>query len=139
MSTGQRILPPTRAELAHNLLTRVDRLVSRLGQVSLAAEIQLLKRELARGHAVLSTHSTDNNFLSVVTLVEAALASLIWKDYTPGVLDALRVAFSAGVGEGEFTFEQYDTIRRHFNASGIPTGPSIDLASAAEPEAEHGP
>src|ERR1700733_11913164 len=96
----------TRPELAKQLLARVDRLEARLGDISVAAEIQLLKRELARGHAVLSRRREDNNFLSVVTLVEAALASLTWKDYTPRVLDLLRRAFSAGNREGEFTFEE---------------------------------
>src|SRR6516225_4780748 len=85
----------SRAELARQLLARVDRLQARLGDVSLAAELQLLKRELARGHAVLSRRPEDNNYLSVVTLVEAALASMTWKQYTPQVLDALRRAFSA--------------------------------------------
>ncbi len=82
MSTdlGQRIeqQPATRADLARHLLARVDRLASRLGGVSLAAEVQLLKRDLVRGHALLSVRPEDNNFLSVVTLVEAALASLTW-------------------------------------------------------------
>ena len=90
MSTdlGQRIQQQagTRAELARSLLAQVDRLAARVGDVSLAAEIQLLKRELVRSHPVLSVRREDNNFLSVVTLVEAALASLTWKDYTPVVL-----------------------------------------------------
>src|SRR5436189_2202998 len=90
----------SRASLARQLLARVDRLASRLGDVSLAAELQLLKRELARGYAALSVRPDDNNFLSVATLVEAALASLTWKDYTLQVLDPLRGAFSAGAGEG---------------------------------------
>jgi hypothetical protein len=76
----------------------------------------------------------------VVTLVEGALASLTWKGYTPTVLDVLRRAFAAGAGEGEFTFEAYDAIRREFRTSGIPTGPTIDLASpVAEVEDEDGP
>ena len=133
MSTdlGQRTeqQPDTRADLARQLLARVDRLATRLGDVSLAAEVQLLKRELVRGHAILSARHEDNNFLSVITLVEAALASLTWKAYTPGVLDGLRRAFSAARREGEFTFEEYDAIRRHFKASGIPFGPTIDLSS----------
>jgi len=39
----------------------VDRLVPRLGNASLAAEVQLLKPELVRGHAILSTRPEDNN------------------------------------------------------------------------------
>jgi hypothetical protein len=108
--------------------------------VSLAVEVQLLKQMLARGHAVLAARPEDNNYLSVVTLVEAALASLTWKQYTPVVLDALRGAFSAGTREGVFPFEEYDAIRRNFKASGIPTGPTIDLASSSlEGEDEDGP
>src|SRR5258708_414635 len=54
--------PATRADLARQLLARVDRLAPRLGTIPLAAELQLLKRELARGHAVLSRRPEDNNF-----------------------------------------------------------------------------
>jgi hypothetical protein len=130
----------TRPELARQLLAQVDRLQSRLGDVSLAIELQLLKRELSRGHAVLDSRPEDNNYLSVITLVEAALASLTWKSYTAQVLDALRRAFSAGNREGQFTFEEYDAIRRHFAASGIATVPLIDPTSPAlEAEDEDGP
>jgi hypothetical protein len=129
--------PATRADFVRQLLARLDRLAPRLGDVSLAAEIQLLKRELVRGHVILSTHVKDNNYLSVVTMVEGALASLTWKRYTPGVLDALRRAFAAGASDGEFTFDEYDAIRRDFRKSGIPTGPTVSLtlpATEAEDE-----
>src|SRR5690349_16230454 len=118
--------PVSRADLTRHLLARVDRLQARLGDVSLAAEIQLLKRELARGHAVLSRRPEDNNYLSVVCLVEAALALLTWKEYTPAVLDALRRAFAAGTRDGAFPFEEYDALRRHFRDSDIPVVPAID-------------
>jgi hypothetical protein len=104
-------------------------LAQRLNRVSLAAEVQLLKRELARGHRVLCARPENNNFLSVISLVEAALASLTWKGYSPEVLGALRQAFSTGLHEGEFTFEEYDAVRRHFKASSLPTGPTIDASS----------
>ncbi len=105
--------PSTRHELAQQLLARVDRLANRLGDVSLAIEIQHLKRELVRGHTVLANRPADNNFLSVVTLVEATLASLTWKGYTPVILDALRRSLLPGLDAGEFPFEEYDAIRRH--------------------------
>jgi hypothetical protein len=129
----------SRQELARELLARVDRLEPRLGDVSLAIEVQLLKRELSRSHAVLSRRPEDNSYLSVVTLVEAALTSLTWKGYTLGVLDALRQAFSAGNREGEFTFEEYDAIRRSFRQSGIAMGPTIDLTSPDLEEDADGP
>ncbi len=136
-STAQQ--PVTRAHFARQLLARLDRLAHRIGDVSLAAEIQLLKRELVRGHTVLSARPEDNNYLSVVTLVEGVLASLTWKAYSPGLVDALRQAFAAGVGDGEFSFEAYEAIRRSFTASGITTGPTIDLFSpVAHAEEENG-
>jgi hypothetical protein len=130
--------PTTRPDLAHWLLARVDRLEARLGDVALATEIQLLKRELFRGHPVLSGRAEDNNFLSVVCLAEAAMASLTWKQYTPVVLAALRRAFSAGTRDGVFPFEEYDVIRRHFRESDIPVGPTIDLNSPDIEEIEDG-
>jgi hypothetical protein len=117
----------------------VDRLEACLGDVALAAEIQLLKRELARGHAVLSRVSEDNNYLSVVCLVEATLASLTWKDYTPVVLAALRRAFAAGIRHGVFPFDEYVALRRHFRESDIAIRPTIDLSSPDIEEGEDGP
>lgn len=131
--------PTSRADLARQLLARVERLEVLLGTIPLATEIQLLKRDMRRGHAVL-IGPEDNDYLSVVCLVEAALESLTWKLYTPVVLAALRRAFSAGTRDGAFTCEEYAALRRHFRESDIPGGPSIALDSPdAEPEGEGRP
>ena len=106
----------------------------------LAAEIQLLKRELVRGHAILSARPEDNNYLSVVTLVEGVLTSLTWKGARLECSTPSGRAFTAGVGEGELSFAAYDAVRRDFRTSGIPSGPTIDPTSpAAEAEDEDGP
>src|SRR4051812_44321820 len=81
-TAGTQAKGSARPELARHLLARAERLAPRLGDVSLAVEIQLLKRELSRGHDVLASNREERDFLSVVTLVEAALASLTWKHYT---------------------------------------------------------
>jgi hypothetical protein len=86
---------------------------------------QLLKHDLARGHELLASRPSDNDFRSVVTLVEAALACLSREEFTPAVLGALRLAFAAGAREGCFTFADYDAIRRHFAAVGIRTSPVV--------------
>jgi hypothetical protein len=124
--------PATRADLARQLLTRVERLPALLGAVPLATEVQLLKRDLSRGHEVLRL-AGETNFLSVITLVEAALACLTWKQYNLDVVEALRQAFTAGARQGAFTFNDYDTVRRLFGERGIPIVPAIDL-DALEPE-----
>ena len=119
--------PMTRADLARQLLARAERLSGLLGTIPLATELQLLKRDLSRGHDVLRTPPGEGNFLSVVTLVESALACLAWKQYTPEVVDAVRRAFAAGTRPGPFTFADYDAVRRHFAERGIPTTPAVDL------------
>jgi hypothetical protein len=53
---------------------------------------------------------------------------------------ALRRAFSAGLGEGAFPFEEYAALRRHFREAGLATGPTIELDSPdLEAEDEDGP
>jgi hypothetical protein len=118
--------PATRADLALQLLARVERLPPLLGTVPLATEIQLLKRDLSRGHDVLRP-ADETSFLSVVCLAEAALASLTWKQYTSGIVDDLREAFTAGTRQGPFTFDDYDRVRRLFLERGINVLPTIDL------------
>jgi hypothetical protein len=121
----------SRSDLARKLLAQLSQVADRLGDVSLAVEVQLLKRDLARGHKLLASIPAENDYLSVVTLVEAALASLTWKAYTPQVLNALRHAFDAGTREGPFSFADYDAIRRQFVTAKLPIGPTIELNSPA--------
>jgi hypothetical protein len=123
--------PATRIELARLLLSRVERLSELLGTVPIATEIQLLKRDLSRSHDFLRT-ARETNFLSLVTLIESALACLTWKQYTPEVVAALHEALSAGTRQEPFTFADYDGVRRQFAQRGIRTMPSIDL-DALEP------
>lgn len=121
--------PATRADLARQLLARAERLPALLGTVPLATEVQLLKRDLSRGHNVLRASPGELSFLSVVTLVESALACLTWKQYTHEIVEALRLAFAAGTREAPFTFADYDAVRRLFEERGILTVPAVDLDS----------
>jgi hypothetical protein len=134
---GTEKQPRTRSDLAARLLARVERLPALLNTIPLATEVQLLKRDLSRGHDVLRS-SSEASFLSVVTLVESALACLTWKQYTPGVVDALRQAFSSGTRQAPFTFADYETVRQHFAARGIPTVPTVDLETLSPEDLEDG-
>jgi hypothetical protein len=136
VQTQQR--PLTRADLARQLLARVEQLPALLGTVPLATELQLLKRDLSRGHDVLRAAPGESNFLSVVTLVESALACLTWKQYTPEVVEALRQAFATGISPRPFTFADYDAVRRHFVERGVPTLPAIDLDSLTPEDLDDG-
>lgn len=121
----------TRREVARRLVAQLDRIEARRGEVAMAAEIQLLKRELARSHAPLAVRPEDNDWLSAVVLAEAVMASLAWKDYAPSVLALLREAFAAGEREA-FAFDDYDALRQKFQAAGIPTGPILETDDGQE-------
>jgi hypothetical protein len=116
--------------LARQLLSRVDRLAAVLGDVAFTADLQLLKRDLVRGHEALNSPA-DNDYRSVLTLVEGALAALHWKAFTPLLLDALRTAFAAGARDGPFSFADYDAVRRHFATAGIRTAPGEGAGGVA--------
>jgi hypothetical protein len=109
------------------LLEQLEHMPPKLGDVGLAIELQLLKRELARGHAVLRAAPDENAYLSMVTLIEAALACLTWKEYTPAILDAFWTAFVAGTRPGPFRSPDYDALRRHFQTQALPASPRVDL------------
>jgi hypothetical protein len=112
-----------RIALAQRLLNQLEQLPPKLDDVGLAIELQLLKRDLARGHATLRAAPVENAYLSVVTLVEATMACLTWKEYTPVILDAFRTAFTAGTHPGPFRSPDYDALRRLFRSHAIPTSP----------------
>jgi hypothetical protein len=131
--------PATRADLARQLLARVEQMQALLGTVPLATEVQLLKRDLSRGHDVLRASPGEASFLSVVTLVESALACLTWKQYTHEVVDVLRQTFAAGTRQAPFTFADYDAVRQLFAERRIPTVPAVDLEALGPEDLEDGP
>jgi hypothetical protein len=129
--------PASRVDLARQFVARVEWLPALLGTVPLATEVQLLKRDLSRGHDLLRLGG-EPNFLSVVTLVESALACLTWKQYSHEIVAALREAFTAGMRQEAFTFDDYDAVRRLFAGCGIPTIPAIDLNALPSEDMEDG-
>jgi hypothetical protein len=111
------------------LVRATERLLGCCGQVRLATEIQVLKRELSRCHESLGRYPSENDFLSIITLVESSLAQCTWKDYTPEQLQAVREAFAMGYTEARVTFEDYELVRCAFASKKVETTPTVDLES----------
>ena len=116
-----------RSEVARDIHNRVNELIPLVGDVSFATNLQLLKRDLSRCHDVLGKHPSESNFLSIITLVEAALAQFKLKDYTPAQLEWIRAAIDVGYRQSSVSFDDYDQIRREFAQHDIDTHPRIDL------------
>jgi hypothetical protein len=118
-----------RSELARDLIQRVNQLLPLVGDVSLATHVGLLKRDLSRGHDLLKDHPSESNFLSIVTLVESAMAQLKWKQYTNSQLEAIRQVLDMGYRQVRVSFNDYETARNLFSQKSVDATPRIDLDS----------
>ncbi len=118
-----------RSELAKDLVHRVDQLVPLIGDVGLATGIQFLRRDLSRCHDLLREHPTENDFLSIVILVESAMAQLKWKQYNTLELDVIRQALDIGYRQVQVGFDDYQKARTMFAAKQVAVTPRMDLES----------
>src|SRR5207245_9263058 len=104
-----------RSELARDLVQRVDQLLPLVGDVSLATHIGLLKRDLSRCHDSLRDHPGESNYLSIVTLVESAMAQLKWKQYVKPQLETIRQVLDIGYHQVRVRFDDYQKARALFS------------------------
>jgi hypothetical protein len=116
-----------RSELARDLLQRIDQLIPLLGDISLATNIELLKRDLSHCHDVLKAHPSESDFLSIITLVESAMAQTKWKQYNRLQLEAIREACDIGYRQVQVRFSDYVKARELVAAKALETTPRIDL------------
>jgi hypothetical protein len=118
-----------RSELARDLVRRVDQLLPLLGDMSLATHIGLLKRDLSRCHDALRDHSGESSYLSIITLVESAMAQLKWKQYGKTQLETIRQALDIGYRQVRVRFDDYEKARALFSQQSVDPTPRIDLES----------
>jgi hypothetical protein len=116
-----------RSELARDLVQRVDQLLPLLGDVSLATHIGLLKCDLSRCHEILKAHPGESDYLSIVTLVESAMAQRKWKQYGKPQMEAIRKALEIGYRQVQVRFEDYEKARTLFSQERVDPTPRIDL------------
>jgi hypothetical protein len=118
-----------RSELGRDLIRRVEQLLPLVGDVSLATHIGLLKRDLSRCHDALKDHPAESNYISIITLVESAMAQLKWKQFTRPQLEAIHKALGIGYRKVRVRFEDYETARSLFAQENVDVTPRIDLAT----------
>lgn len=118
-----------RSEQARDLVQRVNQLLPLIGEVSLATHIGLLKRDLSRCHDALKDYPSESNYLSIVTLVESAMAQLKWKQYTCSQVEAIRQTLDIGYRQVRVRFEDYEKSRTLLAQKNVDATPRIDLES----------
>jgi hypothetical protein len=99
------------------------------GTIAMAADVQLLKRELSRAHTLLGASRSESNYVSIITLVEATLASLDWKTATEQQLLQVQKALEVGGDSSTVTFDDFNKQRRLFRGNDLPTFPKFDFSA----------
>lgn len=114
-----------RSDLARALIERVKQLVPLVGDASIATQICLLKRDLSLCHDALRWHPAERNFLSIVTLIESAMAQLKWEQYSCTQLNVFNKALNIGCRQMRVTFADYKNVRILFSQQKVDATPRI--------------
>jgi hypothetical protein len=106
------------------------------GDISLATEIALLKRQLSSCHDLLGDHPSETNYLSIVCLVESALTGLKFRHFDRPRLEALRRALDVGCRNPEVQYQDVKMVRQLFQQEKVDIMPRIDLLSLTPEDLE---
>ena len=118
----------TRTEIADQVLAAIDFMMKACGQPSMATDIQLLKKELASAHDLISYFPGENDFRSIITLAESYLSQWKWKEFTVSRLSVLREVFAMARTKPNILFSDYEAVRGKFRRFQMQTSPMIPLA-----------
>lgn len=126
-----------RSELCRAVLARLRRLAAVIGENSAAGHLELLKRELSHCHDALLHRESENNFLSIVTLVEGALASQRWNKITSVDIELFRSIIEIGYEKVSVEHDDYLHAVESLRNQKIRFVPEIDLAAFDEDDGEN--
>ncbi len=125
-------LPEKRQEVAERLVALMERVIKSHLNVSMAANLQVVKRELSRCHDVLGSSRHESDYLSIITLVEANLACMDWKSATRRQLEQIKQSLAVGCEERHVTFDHYSRAVRRLRRFGLPTMPTFEVGTEEE-------
>jgi hypothetical protein len=120
-----------RAKISHQITTAAKRMIAHVGAASLTALLQLLKRELSGAHDTLRHMRSEADYLSIVTLVENALAGTNWRKLTEARLNLISQVTSLGETR-RVTYADVQQVRRDLIAAGLLDGPAFDYGLNGE-------
>lgn len=120
-----------RQEVAATLALMASRLAKNCRSASFAADLALLKRELARAHSSLRL-AGEPEYLAIVTLVERAVVSMDWSRPNRRQLDRLHYALDIGAIDDRVSFDHYKSQLKALRGASIQTGPVINFEDDEE-------
>jgi hypothetical protein len=119
-----------RVKIAKRITEAVGRMIPHVGTVKLTALLQLLKRDISRCHDLLRDKRSETDYVSVVAIVENALAGTNWKQLTEKSLERLKSALAVGEVRRRVTYTDFKRVRDELIAGGLLGGPAFDYGDA---------
>lgn len=116
-----------RSQAASRIVSATQRLTAALGTVKAAAQLQVLKRSLFECHDLVSDSNLDSSFLSIVTLIEGAIADAKWKSLNAAQLKSIVRAINPGLNQALVPYQDYLGAVREFRSHSIHSGPTFEL------------
>jgi hypothetical protein len=132
LATQQAIVQ--RIEVANQLARLAKKVIESKGKIKMAADLQVLRRELARAHHVLRDLRSERDYLSVITVVEAAMQNIDWKEVSRGELEQIHLSLSLGTNVAAVNFDDVNRQARQFRGQGVSTLPTFDIHDGEDEE-----
>jgi hypothetical protein len=126
----QAILPglSVRQAITKDLSDCLASMKESLGEPSLAVQVRILKEKLSEAHDKIAYFpDEENDFRSLITLVESYLSQWKWKQYTASHLQVVESAFKRAASLDTFGYNDLVQIRRDFRSNKIRTLPIIPI------------
>lgn len=116
-----------RAAVATRLAAMVEDVIASVGKVAMTTELQLLRRELARSRSQIRELRTERDYLSILTLVEASLKNVSWKELARPELEQIRESLTIGASDGPLSYSEVSRQARLLRSRGFQTLPVFEL------------
>ncbi len=126
VSVAAQIAADKRMTIAREISAAIKRAVASHASIKLATSLQLLKRELARGHDILEHLKSEQDYLSIIVLAELALGETDWKQLSKDRLMLIKKVIEIGESQKVITYDDYNHAFRLLNAQGYLAGPVLD-------------
>lgn len=121
-----------RRKVATRLAGLAQKLIDSHKSVKMAADIQVLRRELSRAHAPLRELRSERDYLSVVTLVEAAMQNIDWKTVSKDKLVQIKQSLAIGTSASSVHFDDVNRQARQLRGAGVSTLPMFEIDDGEE-------
>lgn len=116
-----------RRAIASRLESILEDVIASVGKAKMTTELQLLRRELARSRPQIRELRAERDYLSIVSLVEASLKNVNWKEVSKPQLEQIRESLTIGASNGPVSYSEVSRQARLLRSRGFQTLPVFEF------------